>query len=295
MPSEFSGKITADGSSNFPAEAGRYHIYGSYLCPFACRVMMVRSLKGLQDAITMDILDCVKDDAYWNFGERRPGSTTDSLYGCNDLMEIYQMAQPGYAGKVSVPVLWDKTNKTIVNNDSAEISEMLATEMDKFCSSDKAKNLKLYPSSNAMVDEIFQWINSNAVGQVYKPLLATSSAVKTEECNKVFQMVSKVEEWLKKTRYAAGNEITKADIHLFPVILRIDTIFAPLYEDERTIAGNHATVWAYLRDMYQMPEIQETVNLEHIHTGYMNAARYNPEKKHIPMPELNFNEPHGRA
>ena len=159
QPSTFRSWITKDGSTGFPAESGRYHLYVSYACPWAHRTLITRQLKGLGDCISVDVVDYLMEEKGWRFNPEVPGSTLDTVNGSKYLSEVYYLAQKDFKGRFTVPVLWDKKRKTIVNNESSEIIRMLNSEFNEFCATDEQKALDLYPEHlKQKIDELNEWI-----------------------------------------------------------------------------------------------------------------------------------------
>ena len=157
--SVFRNYVTADGSSGFPAEANRYHLYVSLACPWAHRTLITRKLKGLENVISYTVVDWFLGQEGWTFTDSKPKCSLDTLNGCRTLREVYRIASPGYSGKVTVPVLWDKQKKTVVNNESSEILRMLNKEFNAFCVTEEQKKIDLYPAPlQEKIDELNGWI-----------------------------------------------------------------------------------------------------------------------------------------
>ena len=212
MPTQFHSWVTADGSSSFKAEPGRYHLYVSLGCPWAHRTVLLRSLKGLQDVISLSIVDPVISQQGWVFSER-PGSILDSLYGADYLWQIYVRAKADYTGRVTVPVLWDKQTETIVNNESRQIIQMLNTEFNAFAAFPERD---FYPAAqrtqiDATMDAIYQPINNG----VYRSGFAASQSAYTQAVTELFQALDYWENLLGQQRYLVGDQITLADWCMF--------------------------------------------------------------------------------
>ena len=157
--SQFRNWVTRDGSSDFPAESNRYHLYVAFACPWAHRAIITRKLKGLEDCISLDIVHYRRDSKGWSFSKESPGATGDTLYGSEHLRDIYYKAEKGYDGRFSVPVLWDKKKETVVNNESSEIIRMLNSEFNEFCATEEQRNLDLYPAAlREEIDQLNGWI-----------------------------------------------------------------------------------------------------------------------------------------
>lgn len=291
MPTNFHNKITADGSSGFKAEAGRYHLYISLACPWAHRTLIMRQLKGLEDAIGLSIVDPVLSDKGWAFSDA-PGAIPDAVNHTDYLQEIYLKAKSDYTGRVTVPVLWDKETKTIVNNESREIIRMLDTEFGAI-----AKNqLDLYPANlreqvDQAIDAIYMPINNG----VYRSGFATSQAAYEEAVTELFQNLDHWDEVLGKQRYLCGNQITEADICMFTTLIRFDSVYHGHFKCNLKRIMDYPNLWNYLKDLYQFPGIKETCNLDHIKRHYyMSQTAINPNRIVPKGPMINFEEGHDR-
>ncbi len=291
MPTQFHNWITANGSSGFKAEADRYHLYVSLACPWAHRTVMMRSLKGLQQAIGLSIVDPVLSEQGWMFSDA-PGAIPDSVNHVSYLQEIYLKAKPDYTGRVTVPVLWDKQTQTIVNNESREIIRMLDTEFAAIAKSD----IDLYPKDlqeqiEQTIDAIYMAINNG----VYRSGFATSQAAYEEAVTELFQALDRWEQVLGLQRYLCGNRLTEADICLFTTLIRFDSVYHGHFKCNLKRIMDYPNLWNYLKDLYQHPGIQETCNLDHIKRHYyMSQTAINPNRIVPKGPLINFDEPHDR-
>jgi glutathionyl-hydroquinone reductase len=283
--------ITADGSSEFKAEANRYHLYISLACPWAHRTLILRQLKGLTDAISVSIVDPVIDQNSWEFSDA-PGAIPDSVNHANYLWELYVKAEPEYSGRVTVPVLWDKQTHTIVNNESREIIRMFDTEFADIATSD----LDLYPSDlrkqiDETIDAIYQPINNG----VYRAGFATSQDAYEEAVTELFDALDHWETVLQNQRYLCGDRLTEADVCMFTTLLRFDAVYYVHFKCNVRRIVDYSNLWGYLRDLYQHPGVKETCNLEHIKLHYYKShPKVNPTRLVPKGPILDFESEHGR-
>jgi len=289
--SAFRERVTADGSSGFPAMPGRYHLYVAYNCPWAWRTMVFRKLKRLESVITMSV--AIPDDRResWSFGEY-PGSQPDSLNGFRYLHEAYTAARPTYTGVVSVPVLWDRERRTIVNNESSEIIRMLNSAFDGV----GAAPGDYYPA--ALRDEIevvnrrvYETVNNG----VYRCGFATSQAAYDEAIGPLFETLDWLESRLATRRYVCGDRLTEADWRLFTTLVRFDPVYHGHFKCNVRRLVDYPNLWAYTRDLYQHPGVAATVDFEHIKRHYYQShLRVNPSGIVPWGPMVDFEAPHGR-
>lgn len=299
--SQFRNWITPDGhpgptgSGGFEAEAGRYHLYVSLACPWAHRTLIMRTLKGLEEMISVSVVDALMLEQGWTFNnpdENSPAGTGDTLYGLEYLHQVYSKAQPDYTGRVTVPVLWDKKQQTIVNNESSEIIRMLNSAFDHL----GAKDGDYYPQTlQGEIDAVNDWIYPNINNGVYRAGFATSQAAYDEAVEVLFAALDKAEERLSQQRYLAGNQITEADIRLFTTLVRFDPVYVSHFKCDRKMIAEYPALSGYLRELYQLPGVAETTNIEHIrHHYFASHLMINPTGI-IPVgPEFNLMAPHGR-
>ncbi|MBF2026811.1 MAG: glutathione S-transferase family protein [Oscillatoriales cyanobacterium C42_A2020_001] len=299
MPTKFRNWVTADGSSGFKAEADRYHLYVSLACPWAHRTLIMRSLKGLQKAIGVSIVDPILSEKGWAFSDA-PGAIPDSVNHTQYLQEIYLKAKSDYTGRVTVPVLWDRQTHTIVNNESREIIRMFDTEFGAIAESP----LDLYPVAlreqiDHTIDAIYMPINNG----VYRSGFATSQAAYEEAVTELFLALDDWEKVLGEQRYLCGDScgngiaarLTEADICLFTTLLRFDSVYHGHFKCNLKRIADYPNLWNYLKDVYQYPGIAETCNLEHIKRHYyMSQTAINPNRIVPKGPILNFWESHDR-
>lgn len=277
--SEFRHWITADGSAGrtglagFKAEPGRYHLYISYVCPWACRTLMVRALKGLESMISVSVVEPFLTEQGWKFGDF-PGATDEPFFGDEYLHELYSRVAPGYTGRATVPVLWDKERNTIVNNESADIIEMLNSAFDHL----GASAINLRPANKleeltALNDKIYHGFNNG----VYKAGFAQTQAAYEEAYHLVFATLDAMESQLTRSRYLLGETLTEADIRLFVTLVRFDAAYYGLFKCNRKRVTDYPQLTRFIEDIIAMPGISSTVNLEHIKSGYYSVKALNPK------------------
>ncbi len=294
----FRNWVTADGNAGpsgqggFAAERGRYHLYVSLACPYAHRTLIFRKLKKLEHVISLSIVEPVMGEQGWEFGSG-PGTIADTVNGKARLGEIYLLADPHYTGRVSVPVLWDKKRRTIVNNESPEIIRMLNSAFAAF-TDDRAD---YYPVGlRAEIDRINARVYNDVNIGVYRAGFATAQEAYEEGCRAVFAALDWIEDMLSRQRYLAGARLTEADWRLFTTLVRFDAVYYGHFKCNLRLVADCRNLSNYLRELYQIPGIAETVNMDHIKRHYyMSMAAINPSRI-VPLgPELNFSAPHDRA
>ncbi|MBE9177139.1 glutathione S-transferase family protein [Oculatella sp. LEGE 06141] len=287
----FRNWITADGSSGFKAEANRYHLYVSLACPWAHRTLIMRQLKGLDDAISVSIVHPEMGENSWEFSEY-PGATPDSVNHVHYLWELYVKVEPDYTGRVTVPILWDKQTGTIVNNESREIIRMLDTEFGAIAKPD----VNLYPDAlQSQIDETIDAIYSPINNGVYRAGFATTQGAYEEAVTELFAALDHWEQVLDQQRYLCGDQITEADICMFTTLIRFDAVYYTHFKCNIRRIIDYPNLWGYLRDLYQHPGVKETCNLDHIKRHYFRShPKVNPTRI-IPVgPVLDFAGKHGR-
>jgi glutathionyl-hydroquinone reductase len=293
----FRSFVTADGSpgpsgeGGFPAERGRYHLYVSLACPWAHRTLIFRTLKKLADVISVSITEPLYGKTGWEFGTT-PGSTPDTINGKSTLAEIYLLADPHYSGRVSVPVLWDKKRRTIVNNESSEIIRMLNSAFDAFT---ETKTDYYPPALRGEIDRINDIVYPNVNNGVYRAGFATTQAAYEEAARGVFAALDQLEERLSAQRYLAGRQMTEADWRLFPTLVRFDAVYYSHFKCNLRRVADYSNLWNYLRDLYQVPGIAETVSIEQIKRHYYGSQRQVNPTGIVPIgPLIDFRAPHDR-
>lgn len=296
--STFRNWITPDGSAGpsgdagFRAQPGRYHLYISYACPWAHRTLILRKLKQLEDIISVSVVHPVMPEESWVFGDY-PGSTPDHLFGSDYLYEVYQQADPAFDGIITVPMLWDRQRNTIVNNESAEIIRMLNSAFNDFGRAD----IDFYPAaSRNQIDRINQVVYDNVNNGVYRAGFAKSQSAYQQAFQQLFDTLDDLEALLSEQRFLTGNRITEADWRLFTTLVRFDPVYYNHFKTNKKRLIDYQNLWAYTRDLYQVPGVADTVNMDHIKVHYFSSHRWiNPSGIVPDGPELDFWQPHHRG
>ena len=283
--------VTADGSSGFAAEPGRYHLYVSLACPWAHRTMIVRRLKGLEDVISLSVVDPIRDERSWAFRDV-PGAEPDPVNGFSFLREAYEATVPGWDAHVSVPVLWDRERGRIVNQESADIVVMLNEAFN-----DRATpGVELYPEAlRAEIDDLNGWVYDTVNNGVYKAGFSSDQQAHEEAVKALFVSLDRLEERLTDQRYLFGNQTTLADWRLFTTLLRFDPVYNGHFKCNVRRIVDYPSLWGYLRDLLSVPGIRDTVNMDHIKRHYyMTHPQINPMRIVPVGPALDYDQPHGR-
>ncbi len=270
---QFRDRISADGASGYKAEAGRYHLYISLACPWAHRTLIFRRLKGLEEAISLSVVDPFMADQGWAFGDSE-GCIADPLFAAGHMHEIYTHAQGDYSGRVTVPVLWDRERATIVNNESAEIIRMmnsefaaLAPETVDYCPED------LRDEIDAVNERVYTDINNG----VYRCGFAATQQAYDEACEQLFAALDWVESRLTTRRYLCGGRLSEADWRLFPTLVRFDAIYHVLHRCCKRRLIDYSHLWGYARDLYAWRGVAETVDFDVAReASYKNDTSTNP-------------------
>lgn len=278
--SQFRNWITPDGrpgttgEGGFAAEPHRYHLYVALICPWASRTLMVRKLKGLEDIISITVVEPFLTDQGWRFGDF-PGADVDPLNGVEYLHEIYSMVRPDYSGRATVPVLWDKQRGVIVSNESADIVRMLNTAFDELTGS----SLDLYPSDlRDAIDELNERLYSNLNNGVYQAGFARSQKAYVEAYQKVFAMLDELEQRMSDGRpYLFGDRLTESDVRLFVTLVRFDLAYYGLFKCNRNLIAQMPNLCRYVSRIQALPGIEETVDVNHIKVGYYSVKALNPQ------------------
>jgi glutathionyl-hydroquinone reductase len=288
MSTQFHNWVTADGSSGFKAESGRYHLYISLGCPWAHRTALVWKLKGLDHQIGLSIVNPVLSEQGWAFSEY-PGSTPDSVNGSDYLWQVYVKAEPHYTGRVTVPVLWDKQTHTIVNNESRQIIQMLNCEFNALATQD----VDFYPADlraqiDHSIDAIYHPINNG----VYRAGFASSQSAYDEAVMDLFDALQSWETDLAHQPYLCGPQITLADWCLFTTLFRFDLAYYGLFKCNLKRLTDFSNLWNYCRNLYQQPGVQEMCSIDHVKSlYYAGLPEINPTRIVPKGPVLDFNEP----
>jgi len=292
--------ISNDGSTPYPAVAGRYHLYVSLACPWASRTIIFRKLKGLEDAIGITIVDPIRDEKGWAFrdpsGKIPPGApfeSTDPVNGFRFLSEAYIATDPNYAERVTVPVLWDTQSKRIVNNCEDDICQMFNDLFNDFA---KNKDVDFFPKDiEAERAKLSGFLHDNVNNGVYRAGFATRQRPYEIACRKVFEALDQLEERLSKVRFLFGDRIVEADWRLFCTLVRFDVVYHGHFKCNLRRILDYQNLQGYLLDLYQHPGIADTVNFDHIKRHYyMTHTEINPTRI-VPIgPLLDLTKPHGR-
>ena len=286
------GSAGQSGVGGFKAEANRYHLYVSLACPWAHRTTIYRKLKGLEDMISLSVVHPFMGDKGWTFAEGA-GVIADPIVNASYLYEVYVAAKPDYTGRVTVPILWDKKTNTIVSNESSEIIRMLNSAFDEV----GATAVNFLPAELlAEIDAVNEFVYSAVNNRVYKAGFATTEAAYKEAVVVLFDALDTLEARLANQRYLLGDTITEADWRLFTTLVRFDAVYVGHFKCNIRRIVDYPNLWGYLRDLYQVSGIAETVSIEHIKAHYYTShANINPTRI-IPVgPLLDFNAAHDRA
>lgn len=290
---QFRGSIDAgeEGSGDHPAESGRYHLYVSLACPWAHRTLIVRALKGLEDHIGVSAVSPIMLEQGWTF-EESEGSTGDALHGFDYMHQIYTRANADYSGRVTVPVLWDNAKQAIVNNESSEIIRILGGAFDGIT----GNTLDLYPQ--ALREDIDHWnarIYPAINNGVYRAGFATTQSAYEEAYNELFAVLDELDAHLATRRYLAGEQLTEADIRLFTTLIRFDAVYHGHFKCNRNRLEDFNALPAYVRDIYQLPGVAETVDFHHIKTHYYASHKTINPTGVVPVgPDIDYRRAHGR-
>ncbi|GLU30098.1 MULTISPECIES: glutathione S-transferase family protein [Brucella/Ochrobactrum group] len=277
--SGFRNWITPDGSAGptgeagFKAEAGRYHLYVAYICPWASRTLIGRKLKGLEDVISISVVEPALTNQGWRFGDY-PGADRDVLNGATYMHEIYTKADPHYTGRATVPVLWDKQKQTIVNNESADILRMLNSGFGDLASAD----FDFYPEAlRSEIDELNEYIYPRLNNGVYRTGFATTQIAYEEAFRDVFKALAVLEEKLDgKGSFLFGESLTETDIRLFVTLIRFDAAYYGLFKCNLRQLKDYPALSGWLLRVLDIPGVRETVNIDHIKRGYYSIKALNP-------------------
>jgi putative glutathione S-transferase len=276
------------GTDEYPAAAGRYHVYISRACPWAHRVAMTRSLKGLDGAISLSLVQPERYDQGWEFSDANP----DPLYGADYLRELYVRADPEFTGRPTVPVLWDRGTETIVNNESAEIMRTLDVDAHGLATRD----VDLYPEGyrdevDRLIDDIYDPINNG----VYRAGFAESQTAYDRAVSDLFAALDRYDDLLADRRYLAGDRLTEADLAMFATLVRFDHVYHTHFKCNRRAIHEYEHLWEYTKDLYTTPGIERTVNVDHIvRHYYLSHGDVNPKRLIPTGPDIDFAEGHDR-
>lgn len=272
---QFRNWITADGSAGptgkegFKAESDRYHLYISLACPWASRTLIMRKLKGLEEHISLSIVNPYMLEHGWTF-EDYPGVISDSLFNSQYMYQVYLKADPNYSGRVTVPVLWDKETKTIVSNESSDIIRMFNTAFN-----DITRNTDDYYPENLRteIDHINEFVYDKVNNGVYKTGFATKQSVYEKELQNLFSGLDQLENRLASQNWLVGNSMTEADIRLFTTLVRFDPVYFGHFKCNLKRLVDYPNLWEYTKRIYNLPGIAETVDFDHIKTHYYGSHK----------------------
>jgi putative glutathione S-transferase len=285
-------RITADGSSGFPAEAGRYHLYVSLACPWAHRAIIVRRLLGLEQTISMSVVDPVRDERGWAFREGR-GHGPDPVCNFQFLSEAYLLTDPAFTGRYTVPCIWDRVTRRLVTNNFPDITIDFETQFTAF---HRAGAPDLYPAAlRHEIDEVNALVYRDVNNGVYRAGFATAQTPYEEAVRTLFQRLDWLEERLSTRRFLVGAQITEADIRLFTTLVRFDAVYVGHFKCNLRRLVDYPNLWGYARDLYQREGFGDTVDFDHIKRHYyMTHDRLNPSRI-VPLgPIVDWSAPHDR-
>ena len=289
--SRFLDHVCPNGTTNYPAEAGRYVLYVSYACPWAHRAIILRRLKRLEDVVPMVVVNPYRDERGWGFGDP-VGSEVEPYEGFRFLAEAYAIADPAYEGRVTVPTMWDRETRTIVCNESALVMRMLDKAFDAF--TDVRLDLRptaLIPELDALEERIYDAVNNG----VYKTGFAATQEAYDEAVAELFAMLDELDARLATRRYLMGPAITEVDWRLFTTLARFDPVYVGHFKTNIRRISDYPNLGPYFRDLYQQPDIAETVRLDHIKAHYYTThLQLNPTGIIPAGPALDWDAPHGR-
>ena len=295
--SRFRNWVTADGragptgASGFEAQPDRYHLYVSYACPWAHRTLIFRKLKGLEDMIPLSVVHWYMAENGWTFAEG-DGVIPDPIHDADYMYQVYQAADASYTGRVTVPVLWDKEKQTIVSNESADIIRMLNSAFDGI----GATEGDYYPEPlREEIDEINARVYDTVNNGVYKSGFATTQDAYEEAVEPLFESLEWLDGRLSTQRYLLGDEITEADWRLFTTLLRFDSVYVGHFKCNRRRIVDFDNLWPYVRDLYQVPGVAETVHMDHIKSHYYGSHKTINPTGIVPVgPDVDYSLPHDR-
>lgn len=288
----FRNRVSREEGARFQPEKNRYHLYVSYACPWASRVLIMRKLKKLEDVLPLSVVHPLMLDDGWEFRTDKEGATGDRLMNKRFLREVYLEADPHFTGRVTVPVLWDSKHKTIVNNESRDIIRFLETEFDEY--GDSSVNF-CPPELQARVDDMID-ANYNTVNNgVYRSGFATTQKAYEEAVNELFNRLDEIEDLLSKQRYLTGSQITEADWCLFVTLIRFDAVYYMHFKTSRRHIYEYPNLFNYMKELYQYPGVEDTINFNHIRNHYFRShPGVNPHGIVPVQSEYSLNTPHNR-
>ncbi len=287
------GTAGPSGEAGFKAEADRYHLYISHACPWANRAAIFRKLKGLENAISVSVVDHFMGDEGWTFSQEDGSDTRDNLFGSTRMHQIYTRSRPDYTGRVTVPVLWDKQSGKIVSNESSEIIRMFNSAFDRLTNNDQDFYQEtLRPQIDEVNDRIYNTLNNG----VYKCGFATTQSAYDEAVAPLFDTLDWLEGILDRQAFLAGDQITEADWRLFTTLIRFDPVYVGHFKCNKKRIIDYPNLSNYTRQLYQWPGVSETINMEHIKKHYYSSHEsVNPTRIVPAGPDVDFALPHNRG
>ncbi|XVQ12922.1 glutathione S-transferase family protein [Spirillospora sp. CA-255316] len=287
QPNRFTDTITADGSSGHRAEPGRYRLLVSLACPWAHRTLIVRRLLGLEEIISVGVVDPIRDERGWRFPE------PDPVTGATFLSELYLARDPSFEGRCTVPCVWDAETRLLVTNDFPAITTTMETEFAAW-HADGAPDLypeRLRPEIDELNERVYRTVNNG----VYKAGFATAQKPYDEAVEALFATLDALEERLAGTRYLFGDRVTEADVRLYPTLARFDAVYYSHFKCNLRRLVDYPNLWAYARDLYSMPAFGGTTDLDQIKRHYYETQRMVNPSGVVPRgPLIDWDEPHGR-
>jgi putative glutathione S-transferase len=270
--SAFRHTISSAPGAAHPPQAGRYHLYVSLACPWAHRTLIVRALKGLEEVISVDVVDPYLSASGWSFDRRLPGTTGDTVGGRALLREVYAQADPAYTGAITVPVLWDRLRGTIVNNESSEIIRLLNAE---FSPLGRHPELDLYPPPlREAIDQTNAWIYPAINNGVYRCGFARSQAAYDRAVDELFAALDRAEDLLARSNFLCGGQLTEADVRLFTTLIRFDSVYHTHFKCNRRLIAQYPALHRFTARLYHLPGVAATVDLDHIRYHYYHSHRH---------------------
>lgn len=281
----------AVGDAAHPPEVGRYHLYVSLACPWAHRALIFRKLKGLEKLIDVSVVSPLMLEHGWTF-DRDSGSTGDALYGSDFHYQLYTRHQSDYTGRVTVPVLWDRERECIVNNESADIIRQFNSSFDELT----GNRADYYPEAlRTEIDEINDYVYERVNNGVYRAGFATTQSAYEEAYEALFEALDNLESRLSRQRFLVGERITEADWRLFTTLIRFDAVYHGHFKCNRQRLEDFPALAAYVRELYQWPEVAQTVDFDHIKSHYYRShGTINPTGVVPAGPAIDYHRPHGR-
>jgi putative glutathione S-transferase len=287
----FRERIRDDADAPFTPDPDRYHLYISRACPWAHGAALVRKLMGLDDVITMDVADPYREEEGWQFTPEKDGCTPDTVNGTDYLAAVYHQADERYDDRPTVPVLWDREHDTIVNNESIEVMRMLATAFEP-----RHEGVDLYPEEHRdEIDEVVADLYKSVNNGVYRAGFADSQGAYDEAVEDLFAALDHWDAELGDRRFLVGDQLTLADLRLFATLVRFDKVYHTHFKCNVRRIVDYPNLWGHTRDLYQVPGVAETVNMEHITEHYYRTHPHlNPKRIVARGPDLDFSAPHDR-